>query len=42
MQNVKFRGPLALLQLMQKKSNDSKLYSVHNGSIYGASRIENT
>ena len=41
MQNVKFRGPLALFVTNAKKSNDSKLYSVHNGSIYGASRIEN-
>ena len=42
MQNVKFRGPLPLFAVDAKKSNNSKLYSVHNGSIYGASRIENT
>ena len=26
----------------KKNSNNSKLYNVHNGSIYGASRIGNT
>ena len=41
MQNVKFRGPFALFAVDAKKSNDSKLYNVHNGSIYSASRIEN-
>ena len=41
MQNMKFRDPLALFATDAKKSNDSKLYSVHSGSIYGASRIEN-
>ena len=35
------RGLLPLFVADAKKSNDSKLYSVHNGSIYGASRIEN-
>ena len=42
MQNVKFRCPLALFGADEKKSNDSKFYSVHSGSVYGASRIENT
>ena len=42
MQNVKFRGPFALFVVDAKKPNDSKFYSVHNGSIYGAFRIENT
>ena len=42
MQNVNFKDPLAPFAADAKKSNDSKLYSVHNGSIYGASRIENT
>ena len=41
MQNIKFRGPLALFAGDAKKSNDSMLYSVYNGSIYSASRIEN-
>ena len=41
MQNVKFRDPLALFAANAKKSNNSKLYSVHSGSIYNASRIEN-
>ena len=41
--NVKFRGSPALFAAnAKKKSKDSKLYSVHNGSIYSASRIENT
>ena len=38
---MNFRGPLAFFAANAKKSNDSKLYNVHNGSIYGASRIEN-
>ena len=42
MQNVKFSGPPTLFAIDAKKSNDSKFYSVHNGSIYGAFRIENT
>ena len=42
MQNVKFRCALALSIADAKKSNHSKLYSIHNGSIYGASRIGNT
>ena len=42
MQNVKFKGPLALFAADEKKkSNNSKVYSVHNGSICGASKIEN-
>ena len=41
MQNVKFRGLLALFAANAKESNYSKLYNVQNGSIYGASRIEN-
>ena len=36
---MKFKGSLALFAA---DANDSKLYSVHSGSIYGASRIENT
>ena len=35
------QGLLALFAANAKKSNNSKLYSVHNGSIYDASRIEN-
>ena len=41
MQNEKFRGRLVLFAADVKKSNDSKLYIVHNGSMYNASRIEN-
>ena len=41
MQNVKFRCVVALFATDEKKSNHFKLYSVHNGSIYGASRIIN-
>ena len=33
--------PCTFLQMMQKNSNLSKLYSVHNGLIYSASRIVN-
>ena len=32
------QGPLALFAA---DANDSNLYSVHNGTIYGASRIKN-
>ena len=42
MQNVKFRCVLALFAIDETKSNYSKLYTVHNGSIYGASRTGNT
>ena len=42
MQNVKFKGLLALFVADAKKPNDSKLYIVHKLSIYDASRIENT
>ena len=42
MQNVKFRCALALSLADVKKSNHSKLYSVYNGLIHGASRIVNT
>ena len=41
MQNVKFKGQLALVAADAKKSNDSKLCSIYSGSIYDASRIEN-
>ena len=41
MQIVKFRSLLALFASDAKKSKDAKLYNVHSGSIYGASRIEN-
>ena len=43
MQNVKFICILALSAVDAKKeSNHSKLYSIHNGSIYTASRTVNT
>ena len=42
MQNVKFRCAPALSTADAKKLNHSKLYSFHNGSIYGASRRRNT
>ena len=42
MQNVKFRCVLALSGADAKKSNHSKFYSIHNGSIYGALRTRNT
>ena len=42
MQNVKVRCSLTLFAADTKKLNDSKLYNVHNDSIYTASRIENT
>ena len=41
MQNLNFKCPLAHSTVDAKKSNHFKLYSVHNGSMYGASRVEN-
>ena len=41
MQNVKFRCAFALFAPNAKKSNNSKLYSIYNDSMYSASRIVN-
>ena len=39
---MKFRCLLVFFAIDAKKSNDSKLYSVYNGLVYDASKIENT
>ena len=38
MRNVKFKCEPALYAADAKKSNHFELYSIHNGSIYGALR----
>ena len=41
MQNVKFKCAFVFFAIDAKKSNHSKLYSIHNGKIYNASKIVN-